>query len=285
MHTANNRSHLLRFTSVLLAAATVGAITFMPSVSEAADAPTKVAIKFDGTTKKLSGFPATLKGGLTTITLTGGSYGVNLQLVKMTGTHSDAEIEKNINSDDPPPSWASFPGGTGSNKGAGLVRSVTVNLGKGSYFWTLFSNGEELNGKSPWGRFTVSGANSGTQPSGGTSTIKMLDYGFDATGLKVGKNLINYTNAGKEVHHAVMFKLKAGKTLADLQKFLASNGPPPAGLLEEDGNTGLPLLSAGLTQVADIELTKGTYGFVCFMPDKTGKPHMMSGMVKEIKIA
>ena len=56
----------------------------------------------------------------------------------------------------------------------------------------------------------------------------------------------------------IMSKLMPGKTLADFQKAAAADGPPTAGL---------------------------TYVFACFMPDKNGKPHVMSGMVKEVKIA
>jgi hypothetical protein len=63
------------------------------------------------------------------------------------------------------------------------------------------------------------------------------------------------------------------------------HGPPPDGLVEDAGESGLPGLSSGLGQVADIELKKGTYAFVCFLPDKTGKPHFASGMISEVKIA
>jgi hypothetical protein len=271
-----------RVTSGILTTALAGALLLVPHVAHAADAPTKVALTFDAASKKLAGFPAALKGGLTTLAVKSSSYGVSLQLAKVTGTHTDAEITKEVNSQDaPPPAWVVLYGGTA----AGTSRTATVNLDKGNYIWIMFSSGGELDGKAPWARFTVTGAKSATQPTGGTSTIKTLEYGFELTGLKAGVNTVNYINGGKEWHHVIMQKLMPGKTLADFQKALASNGPPPAGLTDDKAGADLPVQSPGLTSVTDFDLSKGTYVFTCFMPDKTGKPHAMSGMVKEVIIA
>ena len=240
--------------------------------------------EFDTKTKKLSGFPATLKGGLVTIALTGGTYGVNLQLGRITGTHSDAEIQKAVDSE-APPAWATLHGGTAGGATAGVTRTATVNLDKGNYIWIMFSDGEELETKAPWAKFSVTGPKSATEPSGGAATIKTLEYGFDIAGLKAGRNTVTYVNGGNEWHQVIMAKLMPGKTLADFQKAVAGAGPPPAGLSDDAAGASLPVLGAGLTEVADLDLKAGTYVFACFMPDKNGKPHMMSGMVKEVKIA
>ena len=42
---------------------------------------------------------------------------------------------------------------------------------------------------------------------------------------------------------------------------------------------------ANQTIATDITLAKGSYAFVCFMPDAKGQPHLMSGMLQEVKIA
>ncbi len=272
--------------SVLLGVAFFAPIAVSGAPATAAAAPTKIAVKFDGKTKKVTGFPATVPGGLTTITLTGGSYGVSLQLARLTSTRTDAEIEKNVNSEDGPPPWVTLQGGTAGGARAGVTRTATVNLEGGNYIWVVFSDGGELDKTAPWARFSVTGSKSPTQPSGPKASVRTLEYGFDVSGLVAGKNSVVYSNGGKEWHHIVMQKLMPGKTLADFQKALAApqNGPPPVGLTDDKASAQLPVLSPGLTEVADFTLTKGTYVFVCFMPDAAGKPHFMDGMVREVKI-
>lgn len=265
-----------------VAAAVVASSLAIPQAARASGGP--VGLAFDGKTRKLNGFPSTLKGGLTTFTLKSSSYGVSLQLAKLTGTHTDAEIEKAVNSDDAPPTWVVPYGGTVAMSGVGATSTATANLDRGSYVWIVFSAGGQLDKKSPWARFTVTGPKSATQPTGGTATIKTLEYGFDVDGLKSGPTTVNYVNGGKEWHHVIIQKLKPGKTLADFQKAVAS-GPTPDGLVDDKASLGFPVLSPGLSEVASIDLTPGIYVFACFMPDKTGKPHAMSGMVREIKVS
>lgn len=287
MHPTTTRARHGRIAlSVLLGVACFASISVSGAPAGAAAAPTRIALKFDGKTKKLTGFPATVPGGLTTITLTGGSYGVSLQLARLTSTRTDAEIEKNINSEDGPPPWVTLQGGTAGGARAGVTRTATVNLEGGNYIWVVFSYGGELDKTSPWARFSVTGSKSPTQPSGPKASVRTLEYGFDVSGLVAGKNSVVYSNGGKEWHHVAMQKLMPGKTLADFQKALAApeNGPPPVGLTDDKASAQLPVLSPGLTEVADFTLTKGTYVFVCFMPDAAGKPHFMDGMVREVKI-
>lgn len=273
--------------ALLLGMALLAPIAVSGGPATAAAAPTKISVKFDEKTKKLTGFPATLRGGLTTIALTGGTYGVNLQLARLLSARTDAEIAKAVNSDDAPPTWATLHGGTASGARTGATRTVTVNLDKGNYIWIVFSDAGELEKTSPWARFTVTGTKSATEPSGPKASVRTLEYGFTVSGLVAGKNTVVFTNGGKEWHHVIMQKLMPGKTLADFQKALAApqDAPRPVGLTDDKASTQLPVLSPGLTEVADFDLTKGTYVFVCFMPDKTGKPHFMDGMVKEVKIA
>ena len=160
-----------------------------------------------------------------------------------------------------------------------------MNLDGGNYIWVVFSVGGELDKTAPWARFTVTGTKSATEPSGPKSSVRTLEYGFDLSGLVAGRNTVLYSNGGKEWHHVIMQKLMPGKTLADFQKALAApDGPPPVGLINDKASAQLPVLSPGLTEVADFTLTRGTYVFICFMPDKAGKPHFMDGMVREVKI-
>ena len=288
MHPTTTRARQGRIAlSVLLGVALFAPIAVSGGPATAAAAPTRISLKFDGKTKKLTGFPATVPGGLTTISLTGGTYGVSLQLARLTSSRTDAEIEKVVNSEDGPPPWVTLQGGTAAGSRTAVTRTATVNLDGGNYFWVVFSDGGELDKAAPWARFTVTGTKSATEPSGPKSAVRTLEYGFDVSGLVAGRNTVVYSNGGKEWHHVVMQKLMPGKTLADFQKALAApeNSGPPVGLINDKASAHLPVLGPGLTEVADFNLVKGTYVFVCFMPDAAGKPHFMDGMVKEVKIA
>ena len=137
------------------------------------DSPTTPSVR-PSKTSKLTGFPASIKGGLTDVTLTGGTFGVNLTLGQVNGTHSDAEIAKSIRSQDaPPPTWVTFVGGTAAGAKTGVTRHATVNFDKGSYVWVVNSDQSELDGKTPWGRFNVTSAKSATAPTTGTPLRKI----------------------------------------------------------------------------------------------------------------
>ena len=278
------RTHTLtRRTAATLAALGLGTTMLLaPPGARAADATSKTTLTFDGA--KLTGFPAAgLKGGINEITVNNkGSFGITLQLARLNGVHSDAEIKKA--SGEGPAKWVEGAGGTGSIA-AGKSNVAIVNLDKGSHLYFVFSNGDELSGdKAPFARFAVTGTKSATSPRG-TSSITTKEYGFDTSGLKAGVNRVSFSNAGNEWHHAVIAKIKAGKTIADVKKEMSSNlqGPPQS--IEEAGGEDLPLINPGVTMVTNITLSKGSYAFVCFMPDAKGQPHVMDGMIKEVVIA
>ena len=250
-----------------------------PIQVRAANSPTKMTIAFDGT--KLTGLPATLKGGLNEITVNNtAKFAITLQLARINGTHTDAEI-KTLQG---PAKWLEGAGGTGVIA-AGKSNVAVANLDKGSHLWLVFSTGGELDGpKAPFGRFAVNGAKSATQPSG-VASIKTKDYGFETSGLKVGVNRVTFSNVGKEWHHAVILKIKTGKTIADVKKEMAAQTQGPPQTVEQTGGDDLPLINPGVTMATDITLSKGSYAFVCFMPDAKGMPHVADGMIQEVKIA
>ncbi len=253
-----------------------------PAVAAGNARPTKVAVVFDG--KTLTGFPKTTAGGITEVTLKNtGAFAVDVEFVRVSGIRTDAAISKAVNGDEPPPAWIEVFGGT-TKAGGGSSTTATVNLDKGSYVWIVFAGGSELDGKTPFGRFTTTGAKSVTPPSGSASIVAK-EYGYDITGLKAGPNKVAFSNAGQERHHAVMFRIKPGKTIQDVRKEIASDLQGPPKTVEETGTQELPLIDGGITMVADLTLVRGSYAFVCFMPDPKGRPHAQLGMVTEVKIS
>jgi len=69
-----------------------------------------------------------------------------------------------------------------------------------------------------------------------TVTIDMVDYGYQVSGPLIAGGTLKFANKGNEFHMVGMGRLKAGKTMADLQKAL-SEAPP--------GGEGGPPTTAG----------------------------------------
>ena len=64
---------------------------------------------------------------------------------------------------------------------------------------------------------TVSGTKAAALPATATATITAKEYGFETKGLRVGKNVVQFINAGKELHHFQMLPIATGKTIADVK--------------------------------------------------------------------
>jgi len=83
------------------------------------------------------------------------------------------------------------------------------------------------------------------------------------------------------MHHVMLIRLDAGKTMADLSAAMKSDGPLPSWVHEAGGpNTPGP----GGEAMAILRLVAGRYAMICVIPSKDGKPHVMKGMAKEIVV-
>lgn len=114
--------------------------------------------------------------------------------------------------------------------------------------------------------------------------IDAKEYSFTTSGLKAGPQKVEFANTGKELHHAIGFAVKQGKTPADLKKFFDSEGkgPPP---FEEQGMFSTAVIDGGQRQVIDLDLKSGKYALVCFIQDrKGGPPHVAKGVISELTV-
>ena len=118
------------------------------------------------------------------------------------------------------------------------------------------------------------------------ATITAKEYGFETSGLKAGKNEITFQNAGKELHHVIALPFNKGGTLAEVRKFTTSRGSPPGPPpVDFDNGVNTTVLDGGKAQVAELELKKGKYAFLCFISDrKGGPPHVVKGMLQEVTV-
>ena len=89
-------------------------------------------------------------------------------------------------------------------------------------------------------------------------------------------------NTGAQEHEAVMVKLAPGKTMKDIDAWFEGGMKGPSPFTPAPGMAGL---GKGRTSTFTTNLSPGTYGLICYIPDaKDGKPHSMHGMMRELPV-
>ena len=110
--------------------------------------------------------------------------------------------------------------------------------------------------------------------------IRMQAHDFAYTlpeTVPAGLTTFEMTNDGKELHHAVFFRLEEGKRLADLLEAM-KGGTEPRWAVPVGGPQGP---APGRVASATINLRPGRYAVLCVIPSGDGVPHVMKGMAKE----
>lgn len=119
-------------------------------------------------------------------------------------------------------------------------------------------------------------------PATHVAVIHTKDFAFDSPdSVTAGWTTFHLVNDGPNLHHAQLVRLDSGKTVADLEAALKTQGPPPRWIVEVGGpNAPDP---NGQTD-ATVNLDAGQYAFICFvdLPDKV--PHFTKGMVRGLKV-
>ncbi|MBV9878890.1 MAG: hypothetical protein JO180_00255 [Gemmatirosa sp.] len=109
-----------------------------------------------------------------------------------------------------------------------------------------------------------------------TLVVTARNYAFDVPDtVAAGRTQIHLVNAGPELHHAALMRLKGGHTFADFLAATKNPGPPPA-WVENAGGPNAPAPGASAETIVD--LVPGTYVVMCFIPAPDGQPHFMKGM-------
>ena len=114
-------------------------------------------------------------------------------------------------------------------------------------------------------------------------TVTMKDFLFDfPETLPAGSRIIKVVNNGPEAHEFNLLQLKEGKTLEDVNEYLAEpNGPPP--FIPVGGMNGLSVGKAGYME---FDFEPGTYVAICNIPSPQaeGHPHFTLGMIKQFSV-
>ena len=269
------------------AGALLGCKSDRPSAGAEAAKPATATVTVTATDFAFEG-PAELPAGTVTVKMV--NQGKDLhhtQLMKIEDGKTMADVAEALKKPGPPPSWVRFVGGPNAVL-PGATAEATSVLEPGHYAYICFvfgADGVIHAAKGMVRPFEVKGETpaSAELPTA-DATIKLVDYDFETSpALTAGRRTILVENGGPQPHELALLKLAPGKTTADFATWAETGmkGPPPA---EPIG--GVVLLDKGARGTFEVDLTPGDYGLICFVPDaKDGKPHLVHGMMKTIKVS
>ena len=103
--------------------------------------------------------------------------------------------------------------------------------------------------------------------------------------IEGGWTKLEFTNTGREWHEFALTKLGAGRTVADVHRYLAdpkSQEQPPPDWVQI--RAGIPTLDAGERAALTQQLETGRYVLLCFLPAPGGKTHIEHGMLREFVV-
>lgn len=257
--------------------------TVTPSPAAAA-APNMVT--FTATEFAFQG-PDTIPAGLTMFHLnTNGQELHHVQLVKLEESKTYADLEAAVKAGGPPPEWAVPYGGVNPPAPGGMA-VATQTMEPGNYAVVCMVEGPDKvphiakGMMKPLTVTPVANANM-TEPTADV-TMTLSDYTFAfSKPLTAGRQMIKVENVATQPHEVVLIQLEPGKTLEDMGKWVQDfKGPPPGKPLG-----GIPAFMPGKNTYFEVNLTPGTYGLICFVPDaKDHKPHHQHGMAQQLTIS
>jgi hypothetical protein len=251
--------------------------------------PSANVVTFDAVDYAFQG-PDTIPAGLTTFQVANhGQESHQLVLMRLDSAKTIADLQTlfTANTGGPIPGWLKFPVGvTGLTPGdSGNATAVLV---PGNYVMTCFFASPD--GKPHFAKgmirtlaVTPSSAPMASEPVADV-VITEKDYTFDISApITAGTHTIRVENAGPQLHEVALNRLEPGKTVADVQAYIAGGSKGPAPSKDVGGVTGP---DAGGHLFFTATFAPGNYYLICYVPDKDdGKPHFMHGMIKAFTVS
>lgn len=232
--------------------------------------------------------PDTLAAGLTTVRLVNrGPELHHVQLLRLEGGRTMADLLAAFKAGGPPPAWAHDVGGPNAPVPGGQSEA-TLELAPGRYVIACFipsPNGPPHIAKGMARELIVArGARSAaaaraTRPH---TVLTLSDYRFDLSRpLAAGRQLVRVRNAARQSHEVLFVRLAPGRSAHDFTAWAEQMAGPPPGE-PVGGTTGI---ARGGWNDVPLDLVPGDYALICFLPDaRDGKAHVAHGMVRQLRV-
>lgn len=210
----------------------------------------------------------------------------HVSIIKLLHGKTTADYVAALKNPGPPPAWSVEVGGPNATVPGG-TSDATVTLEPGQYALVCFvpSPGEMAPHlmKGMISPLTVTPSGAASAEPAADVIVRMNDYKFALSKpLAAGHHVIRVTNEAAQPHEVLLVKLKPGQTAAQVGKWVedGQKGAPPAMPMG-----GASPLAKGRSTTLNVDLTPGTYGLICFLPDaKDGKPHFLHGMATQFEV-
>ena len=193
-----------------------------------------------------------------------------------------AEMAKNPNGE---PAWLTFHGAASGVVAGGSANS-TINLPEGRYVLLCFipdqADGTPHVMKGMMREMIVTGTPNAAPAPTAVADIHMLDFTYELPVIAAGTSTFRVVNDGPSTHEVQLIRLADGATVESLG---ASMAPGYKGPSQGTSMGGPGAISKGLEQWWTTTLEPGNYVVTCFVPDSTGKPHLVLGMMKPFTVA
>lgn len=117
----------------------------------------------------------------------------------------------------------------------------------------------------------------------GLVTFVARDYEFSGPDrIPGGMTTVQLINRGHDLHQIQFIKLPASKTESDFITEITADPSRLPGWAQR--RSGPNSVAPGEQAVATIKLEPGAYVLLCGIPDKHGRPHVLLGMLKPIRV-
>jgi hypothetical protein len=210
--------------------------------------------------------PATARPGLTTIRLHSPHGGHQLQLFRLEGGHSVADLVKASAADAPTP-WAKAMGGPGFPPMGGTVNATYI-LEPGTY--AILCAVHEPDGlrhyqKGMFAQMSVAGQRvAGTLPTPDV-VVTEVNYKWKfSRPLSAGRHVVRVTNAGTVFHEMKILRLLPGHTYADAKAW--NRGEPRV----DETVATVTTMAPGVSVITSIDFPPGDYLLFCVPQVKHG---------------
>lgn len=233
--------------------------------------------------------PDTISAGMTTFRLTSTGEPHHVQLVQILEGKTYEDLVAAMREMKPgvvPPAWMRMVAGPQPPQGTEET-NVTLSLDAGTYALVCFIEGPDRVPHLAKGMMqsltVVPGSGPSAPAPNADVTVAITDYTWTFTPeLTTGRHTLKFENHATQPHEAVVVRLLEGKATDDVMKWAETfAGAPPF-----TWGPGVSNFSPGAPVFVTGDFTPGDYLLLCFYPDaKDGKPHVMHGMMKPVKIA